>query len=113
MSLNIDPDMEPHVTGPWSPNPPLLLQTWDLAVQGPPGPSLLATSGCHHWRPVQTCSLQNPLPHQYRHLVATEAHTVGKWVVRILLECFLVSTVKSIYILYGSNVPYPFHRSAT
>ena len=61
---------------------------------GPPGPSLLATSGCHHWRPVQTCSLQNPLPRQYRHLVATEARTIGKWVVRIPL-CFLVSTVKS------------------
>ena len=41
---------------------------FDLTVQGPPGPgptpprhgiwdTLLVTSGDHHWRPVQACSL--------------------------------------------------------
>ena len=37
------------------------------------------TSGGHHWRPVQTCSLQDPPPHTHWcwHLVAIEAHAVG------------------------------------
>ena len=39
-----------------APHPP---QAWNLNVQGLPSPSLL-TSGGHHWRRVQTCSLQNP-----------------------------------------------------
>ena len=56
--------------------------------------TLLVTSGGHHWRSVQTCSLdltvQGPSCHQYWPLVATEACMVGKCVVCILLECFLV-----------------------
>ena len=36
----------------------------------------LLTSAGHRWRPVK--------------LVVTETHTVGKWAVRIILECFLV-----------------------
>ena len=38
------------------------IQKWDMGI-----PTLLVTSGGHHWRPVQTCSLdltvQAPLPH--------------------------------------------------
>ena len=30
--------------------------------QDPQPTSLLVTSGGHHWKSVQTCSLQNPLP---------------------------------------------------
>ena len=30
-------------------------------TSGPPSP-LFVTSGGHHWRPVKTCSLQDPLP---------------------------------------------------
>ena len=49
---------------------------------------LLVTSGGYHWRPVQTCSFDNTPD---RHLVvATEACTVCKRAVRILLEYFLV-----------------------
>ena len=74
-------------------------QTWESPALDPQTsdfgplpalPSLLVTSGCHHWRPVQTCSFEDP---QELHLVAaTEARTVFKWLVRILQECFLVFT---------------------
>ena len=85
---------------------PLLLdmRPWDL----PP----LLTSGGHHWRhgtytlttdiwwsSLKTCSnlfAWTPAPNQYRHLVvATTAHTVGKWLVHILLEmeCCLVQVI--------------------
>ena len=37
----------PHCTGPNDPNP---------------SPPLTVTSGCHHWRPVQTCLLEDPNP---------------------------------------------------
>ena len=58
----------------------------DLQVQGP----LVVTSGGQDWISVQTCSLKDP-PSWCWHLVATEVFTVGKWTVRILLVCFLVS----------------------
>ena len=50
---------------------------------------LLVTYDDHSLKPVQTCSFADP-PNWYWHLVATETHTVGKQVVRILLECFLL-----------------------
>ena len=106
--------MEPQVTGPWPPNlvpsssrygTLLYRASWSLAASNIWLPSLEACT---------TCSLQNPLPRQYRHLVATEARTIGKWVVRIPLcfSCFYCQKQRNniIYILYGSNVPYPFHR---
>ena len=66
------PDMTSHCTG----NTPV------------PGPRpLLVTSGGQDWRPVQICPLEDPQ-------VLTSgayARTVGKRVVRILLECFLVN----------------------
>ena len=45
----------PDCTGPF-------LKTWYLAVQGPPQVPVppLVKSRDHHWRPVQTCSLQDP-----------------------------------------------------
>ena len=61
------------------------LQTWTWGTPLGPSPGqLLATSGGHHWRSVQTCSLDLP-PSQYWHLVVTGACTVGKWAIRILL----------------------------
>ena len=72
--------MGPHCTGP--PPPPAIL---------------LVTSGSQDWTPVQTCSLVDSPSNGYLHLVATEAHTVDKRVVCILLECFLVSK------FYGKN----------
>ena len=39
---------------------PKSLQTWDLRPPGSTLAPLLVTSGGHHWRPVQTCSLQDP-----------------------------------------------------
>ena len=59
------------------------LPTWGTSLYRP----LLVTSGCHHWGPVQTSSLEDS-SHQYRHLGATETVTVGKWAVCIL-ECLL------------------------
>ena len=56
-------------------------------------PLLLVTSGGQDWRFVQTCSPEEPPPNWYLHLVATKAHTVGKRVVCILLECFLVTMI--------------------
>ena len=67
----------PHSTGPH--------ETSDMGPTGP-GP-LLVTSGGHHWRPVQACSLENTPG--YWHLVA-KSRMVGKRAVCILLECFLV-----------------------
>ena len=65
-------------------------------------PLLLVTSGGQHWRPVQNCSLQRPPTQWYWHLVATEACTVGKLVIRILLECFLevVARAEFFSIMY-------------
>ena len=68
-------------------SPPHIMRSPPLALEC--GPPLLVTSSGHHWQPAETCSLEDP--HQYGHLVATKADTVGKWAVRILLECFLVS----------------------
>ena len=52
---------------------------------------LLLISGCHHSRPVQTCSFEDSHRPWYRRLVATtETRTVGDRAVRILLECCLV-----------------------
>ena len=56
-------EMGPHCT--WTPSP----HPWS---QPPPdmGPDCtgtpLVTSGGHHWKPVQTCSLQDPLLLRYR-----------------------------------------------
>ena len=85
----------PHVT--------ITLDALDLTVQVPlalfPSPSdiwpgtpwphpkpcpLWVTTGCHHWRPVQTCSFED-LPWEWLLMVATEACTVSKWAVHILL----------------------------
>ena len=41
----------------------------DLTVQT----TLLVIFGSHHWRPVQTCLLQDPLPFRCWHLVAIDA----------------------------------------
>ena len=62
--------------------------TWD-----PPARSLLLTSGGHHWRPVQTCSFEEPTLRHY-HLVATKSRKVGKRAVRIPQEYFLVTAHK-------------------
>ena len=69
----------------------------DLGTYPPPQTALLLTSGGHHSRIVQTCSLEdltpspNPSPQCWHLVVATDTRTVGKWVVRILLECSLVA----------------------
>ena len=65
----------------------------NLTGQGPPAPALhplLMTSGGHHWRSVQTCSLQDSL------LVLTSGGYWGtygqsKWEASILLKWFLLS----------------------
>ena len=51
----------PHVT--------TTLDALDLTVQPPPTPdmgptALLLTSGGHHWKPLQTCSLEDQPPNQ-------------------------------------------------
>ena len=63
----------------------------------PPQP-LLLTSGGDHWKPVQTCSLEDlpppppPHPHQFL-VVTTKTGTIGKRAVCILLECCLVEVI--------------------
>ena len=55
-------DMGPLAPDPWTPQPPW---TSDMLQQPWPCP-LLVTSGGHHWRPVQTCLLEDqppPTPH--------------------------------------------------
>ena len=51
---------------------------FDLTIQGPPWTWSLIVQGPPHPKPPAL------------HLVAIEAHTVGKRAVHILLECFLV-----------------------
>ena len=107
---------------PWSNGPhqgplpgPTLPWTWDLTVQVPlrpwtlpghetlspcvgtvpqPAPPPILTSSGHDWTPVQTGSLEDP---RCWHLVATEAYTVGKRAIRILLEYFLVAYGCQVY----------------
>ena len=74
---------------------PLLMNHWTSLYRAPPTPAPLPTSdmgppshgptpnGGHQCRPVQNCFCL------YWHLVAG-AHTVDKWTILILLECFLV-----------------------
>ena len=62
---------------------------------GIPNPSPAITGDLFTWEPSTT--LQN-----YWHLMATEAHAVGKRAVRILLECFFVTACK--WSLGQSNV---------
>ena len=84
-------NMGPHCTRTPSKVPalPPQHQTWD-----PSGPSpLLVTSFGHHWRPIQTCSLEDTL-HWYWHLGPLKhIQLVGKWTVCILLECFLACNI--------------------
>ena len=48
----------PHTTGPPGPGP---FQTLDITIQGPQRPApMLVTSGNHPFRPVWTCSLEDP-----------------------------------------------------
>ena len=66
----------------------------DLIVQSPIPVPLLMTSGSQDWTPFRSCSLDN-LTVQAKtgadiSWLATEASAVGKRVIRILLECFLV-----------------------
>ena len=38
---------------------------WDTGIPDDPGPSrvpMLLTSGSHHWKPIQPCSLDDPIP---------------------------------------------------
>ena len=45
-----------------------------------PTPTPLLTSGGHHWRPVQTCLLEDLHPSWYWHLVvATETHSITNY----------------------------------
>ena len=96
---------------PW----PCPRQTWDLTVQEsypicapappPPGMGQLYTGTPQLWHLVVKAGdlfkhvhLRTPQPPPLPacwHLMATEARTVGKRTVRILLECFLVSTAIS------------------
>ena len=76
--------------------------------------SLLLTSCGYHWRPVQTCSLEE-LPHQYWHLVvATETHTLGKRAVPSYWNAFfLTSFFFEIFIFYAENSMYSHSRNKT
>ena len=63
-----------HCTDP-CPSPALY-----MGPQGPPLPLLLVTSGSHHWRPVQTCSLQYSPPvltSSGRWSMVTSTHPTG------------------------------------
>ena len=78
-----------------APHPLPIHQTWDppspstLDIRyGPPPRPPLVTFGGHHWKPVQTCSLEDPPLHWYGHLVVEEC-IVGKRVVRILMAFLL------------------------
>ena len=65
--------------------------TWDLTEGDPlPWPPLVVTSGSQDWRPFQTCSLEDPPPVLTSAVYWSMCSQHHKWVVRILLECFLI-----------------------
>ena len=84
------PHMGPHCTrisSPWL-QPCPLLQTWDLFVQGPPGPNpppqpnmephcagipVLLTSGDHQWRPIQPPTSSADIWWLLKHIQSTQA----------------------------------------
>ena len=61
------------------------------------GTSPAVTSGGHHWRPVQTCSLQNLPPPVLTSGDYWSMYVWRKWAVSILVECFLVKHVFKIH----------------
>ena len=80
------------------------------------GPPMVVTSCGDHWSPIQTYSFVDP-PEQ--HLVVfteTEAHTISKRAVRIILECFLVCSMSVLVRAFTRKVLlvtlYLFHYSA-
>ena len=88
-------DMAPGISIP---------RTWDFGYPPlqPPDMGPAATGG-HHWRPVQTCSLEDSHRPWYRHLVVTtETRTVGDRAIRILLECCLLEMDLWLYNIVWS-----------
>ena len=65
-------------------------QTWKPQPQ--PWPSLLVTSGGHHWTPVQASSFED-LPEPHLVLAIEAPYGWRKRAVRILLECFTVHII--------------------
>ena len=72
-----------------------------------PTPMLVITGG-QDWRPVQTCSCEDPVLGLTSGDIC-EAHMVGEWVVRFLLECFLVMSFSEIWIHHWAII-YWFQR---
>ena len=68
--------------------------------------TLVVKSDGKDWRPFQTHSLQDPFPNTgadiWRPL--KNVHMVGRWSVRILLECFLVTDCMHEDLRYGKHV---------
>ena len=68
---------------------------------GPPGNTpLLVTSGGQDQKPVQTCSLEDPFPSR-----AYIWWQIIQWMraIRILLECFLVSSQTTVFVVYSQQ----------
>ena len=78
-------------------------QTWNPPPK--PWPPLLVISGGHHWKPLQTCSLE-VRPPVLTSGGDTKACTTGKRAVHILLECFLVTLYISSFSSKNINYWY-------
>ena len=116
--LTVQPPPHPPAMGHGEPPPPLLchislpIQIWD---KGPltPAPALAPPTSDIWWPSLETYSNLFIGPHctapthQYWHLVATKAHTVGKQAVCIRLECFLVRTM---YLILLDSQETPFNK---
>ena len=86
--------------------------TWDLIVQGSPGPGPVAFGG-HHWRPVQTYSPQDP-PHPLWHwhlVMAVEARMViasgryaSNWNACLLLIAIIKLSLNALLILLSHQL---------
>ena len=87
----------------------LPMMRWTALYSSPPHTKEWPSPSPHHWRPVQTCSLDLTVQtyNWYWHLVATQARTVGKRAVRTLLKCFLViiNYHPSFFLVIHSNRP--------
>ena len=104
--------MGPHCTGPPFSLPDMWHGDLPPPSPGPHGtpPQLLVTSGGHHWRSVQTCSLEDPHSGIDIWWPLKHIRLASGLVVRILLECFLVLYDSTFQLYSGVHTPIHFHK---
>ena len=97
----------PHCTGPnpWTSD----MGPWTSDMV----PTLLVRSGGHHWRPVQTCSLEETLPHPFPTVLKLGGQSMYSWQAGSthpteMLSCFPCRCFKGRLLMsFGLLMTYP------